>query len=350
MTATPDERSTNPPANRLRWGVLSTARIATNKVIPAIQGSEFSEVVAICSRTLEPALHAASALDHPNMAPVGTAYGTYEELLADPNVDAVYNPLPNHLHVPWTIKALEAGKHVLCEKPIALTADEAQRLADVAAAHPDLVVMEAFMYRFHPQWVRAKELVDSGELGDLRGIQSWFSYFTDDPANIRHNAQMGGGALFDVGCYPVSHARWLFDGQPQRVVAAFDIDAEFGVDRLVSAILEFEGGRCDFTASMQTHPYQRANLVFERGRYELEIPFNAPANQTTKAWLSTASGNEEVLFDPCDQYTLQADAFARAVADKSGAPTPLTDAIENMTVLDALVESAQTKRWVELAP
>ncbi len=330
----------------LRWGVLSTARIGTNKVIPAIQGCESGDVVALSSRSLDAAIAAASAVDHPNMEPVPTGYGSYDELLADPNIDAVYNPLPNHLHVPWTIKAIEAGKHVLCEKPIALNASEARELVTAAEAHPHLVVMEAFMYRFHPQWLKAKELVRSGQLGPLRGIQAWFSYFTDDPANIRHRAEWGGGALFDIGCYPVSLARWLFGGQPNRVLAAFDIDAEFGVDRLVSALLEFDEGRADFTASMQTHPYQRVNLVFERGRYEIEIPFNAPANEVTRAWLSTSDGTEEFQFAPCDQYGLQADAFAYAVATGGDAPTPLSDAVDNMAVLDALIESAHSNGWV----
>lgn len=330
----------------LRWGVLSTARIATNKVIPAIQNSTSSDVVALCSRTLGAALRAASAVDHPNMEPVGKAYGSYEELLADPDIDAIYNPLPNHLHVPWTIKALEAGKHVLCEKPIALNADEARELAAAAEAHPDQVVMEAFMYRFHPQWIRAKELTDAGELGPLLGIQAWFSYFTDDSANIRHVAEWGGGALFDIGCYPVSVARWLFGGEPNRVVSAYDLDATFGVDRLTSAILEFDSGRADFTCSMRSHPFQRVNLVFEKGRYEIEIPFNAPANQQTTAWLSTSSGTEQLQFPACDQYSLQVDAFAAAVADNADAPTPLRDAIGNMAVLDALVESGTTNSWV----
>ncbi len=332
----------------LRWGVLSTARIATNKVIPAIQASETGVVIALASRDLATAERAASAADHPNMSPVGRAHGSYEELLADPEVDAIYNPLPNHLHVPWTIKALEAGKHVLCEKPISLDVNEAQRLIDATADYPDLVVMEAFMYRFHPQWIRAKELVDSGELGPLRGHQTWFSYFTDDPANIRHRAEWGGGALFDIGCYPVSSARWLFGQQPQRVVGAYDLDQRFGVDRSVSAILEFETGRADFTCSMQAHPFQRVNLVFERGRYEIEIPMNAPANQVTRAWLSTSAGTEELEFAPCDQYTLQADAFADAVFTGGEAPTSLSDALDNMAVLDALVASVRTKGWVSL--
>lgn len=343
----PNEQDPNKQVLPLRWGVLSTARIATNKVIPAIQGSERGEVVALSSRSLEVALRAASAVDHPNMEPVPIAYGSYEELLADPNIDAIYNPLPNHLHVPWTIRALEAGKHVLCEKPLSLNADEARELVAAAEAHPSLMVMEAFMYRFHPQWIKAKELVESGEFGTLRGIQAWFSYFTDDPANIRHRAEWGGGALFDIGCYPVSLSRWLFDAQPNRVLGAFDIDAEFGVDRLISAILEFDHGRADFTASMQTHPYQRVNLVFEHGRYEIEIPFNAPANEVTTAWLSTAGGTQQLQFDACDQYGLQADAFAKAIASGRPAPTPLSDAVDNMAVLDALVVSAQSNGWTE---
>ncbi len=327
-------------AATLRWGVLSTARIATNKVIPAINGSGRGEVLAMSSRTLAAAQHAAEA------AGVERAYGTYEALLADPDIDAIYNPLPNHLHVPWTIKALEAGKHVLCEKPVALNATEARHLVAAAANYPDLVVMEAFMYRFHPQWVRAKALADSGALGGLRSTQTHFSYFTEDPANIRHNPEWGGGALFDIGCYPVSQARWLFGDEPAHVVAMSDIDARFGVDRLTSGMLRFEHGHATFTCSMQLQPYQRTVLHFESGRFEIEIPVNAPAGQPTRAWLSTANGTVEETFAACDQYALQADGFAEAVARGIEAPTPLVDAVANMEALDALVESAATQSWV----
>ncbi|MEE9416956.1 MAG: Gfo/Idh/MocA family oxidoreductase, partial [Acidimicrobiales bacterium] len=246
----------------LRWGVISTARIATNKVIPAIQRSEFGRVVAIASRSQEAASAAGAELG------IDDCYGSYEALLGDPNIDAIYNPLPNHLHVPWTLKALEAGKHVLCEKPLALSAGQARSFVKAAADYPDLLVSEAFMYRFHPQWLRAKELVDGAELGQLRSIQTWFSYYTDDPDNIRHVAEWGGGGLMDIGCYPVSQARWLFACEPVRVTAVAEIDDRFGVDRLTSALLAFPGGQVTFTCSTQLQPHQWTQLVCEKGRYE----------------------------------------------------------------------------------
>lgn len=330
-------------SRKLRWGVISTARIATNKVIPAIQRSERGRVVAIASRSLETATVAGAELE------IERCYGSYEELLADPEVDAIYNPLPNHLHVPWTLEALEAGKHVLCEKPLALSAGEARSFLAAAAGFGDLLASEAFMYKFHPQWLRAKAIVDGGSLGALRSTQTWFSYFTDDPNNIRHVADWGGGGLMDIGCYPVSQARWLFGCEPTRVTALTEIDERFGVDRLTSALLAFPQGQSTFTCSTQLQPHQRVQLVFEEGRYEIEIPMNAPSDRPTKAWLHLSGGSEELTFETCDQYGLQADAFAEAVFAGGPAPVPLSDAVANMAVLDALAASARDEQWKAVA-
>jgi predicted dehydrogenase len=323
----------------VRWGVLSTAQIGTEKVIPAMQHGTYCEVTAIASRSAEAARATAQRLGIPKV------YGSYEELLADPEIDAVYIPLPNHLHVPWSITALEAGKHVLCEKPIALTAAEAQRLADAAKQHPHLKVMEAFMYRYHPQWQRARQLVRSQAIGTLRTIQTFFSYYLDDPDNIRNRADMGGGALYDIGCYAVSLARFLFGAEPQRVCSAIEYDPRFQTDRLTSGMLDFGNGTATFTCGTQLAPYQRVNIVGDQGRIEIEIPFNAPNDQPCRMWLRRASETEEITLDVCDQYTLQGDAFARAVLEGSPAPTPIEDAVANMQVLDALRESAKTGAW-----
>lgn len=330
----------DPP---LRWGILSTAAIAANHVVPALHASPNHAVVAVGSRDHRRAGDWAAA----NGIPM--AHGSYEALLADPNVEAIYNPLPNHLHVDWSTAALQAGKHVLWEKPLGLNAAEAQRLVDTAAAHPDLVTMEAFMYRFHPQWIAAREFVEAGRIGELRTIQTFFSYFNDDPANVRHNPDWGGGALLDIGCYPISQARWLFGAEPDRVHALIERDPDFGTDRLTTATLDFSAGRsATFTVSTQLHGYQRAQIVGTKGRIEIDIPVNSPKDRPTAVTLFAAAGAERFEFGPVDQYGCQADAFGAAARGDRTAPTPLSDATANMAVIDALLASAENSNWSSL--
>jgi len=329
--------------NKVRWGVLSTANIGMNKVLPAMQRGQLCEIAAIASRDEGKARAAAARLSIPK------AYGTYEALLADPEIDAIYNPLPNHLHVPWSIKAIEAGKHVLCEKPIGLSAAEAQGLVAVAARHPTLKVMEAFMYRFHPQWQRAKEIVASGGIGEVKTINSFFSYHNDDAANIRNQAEIGGGGLMDIGCYNISLSRFIFDAEPTRALGIIEYDPQFGTDRLTSGILDFGRGTATFTCSTQLSPHQRANIYGAEGRVEVEIPVNAPPDVPCRIWHQRGQTIEEIVFDPTDQYMLQGDRFAAAVLDDTPVPTPLTDAVANMRVIDALVASARADAWITLA-
>src|SRR3984893_7752065 len=264
--------------SKVRWGILSTAHIGTATVIPAMQQGAYCEVTAIASRDLAKAQAEAKQLGIP------TAYGSYEELLADPNIDAIYNPLPNHLHVPWSIKALEAGKHVLCEKPIAPTVAEAQKLVVAAKQRPQLKVMEAFMYRFHPQWQRARQLVRDGKIGVLRTVQSFFSYYNDDPHNIRNIAETGGGGMLAVGCYNISLSRFIFGTEPRRVSGIVEYDPQLKTDRIASGILDFGQGTSTFTCSTQLTSYQRVNIFGTEGRIEIEIPFNAPTNRPCKIW------------------------------------------------------------------
>ena len=327
---------------KVRWGQLSTANIGLKKVLPGMMRSEHCEIVAIASRELDRAREAASHLSIPK------AYGSYEELLADPEIDAVYNPLPNHLHVPWTIKALEAGKHVLCEKPIALTAAEAETLVEAARKRPHLKVMEAFMYRHHPQWQRAKQLVKEGAIGALRTIQSFFSYHLVDPKNVRNRADIGGGGLLDIGCYNVSLSRFLFDGEPRRVVSILDRDPEMKIDRLVSGMMDFGSGTSTFTCATQLSGHQRVNVVGTEGRIEIEIPFNAPPDRPCKLWRTHAGSTEELTLPATDQYGLQGDLMALAILNDTPVPTPLEDAVANMRVIDALFESARRDEWVTL--
>ena len=325
---------------KVRWGVLSTADIGTGQVIPAMQQGTYCEMAAIASRSLEKAQAVAAQLGIPK------AYGSYEELLADPEIDAIYNPLPNHLHVPWSIKALQADKHVLCEKPIALTSAEAQTLLDVARQYPHLKVMEAFMYRFHPQWQRARQLVRDGGIGELRTIQSFFSYYLDDPNNIRNRHDAGGGAMLDIGCYTVSLARFIFGAEPNHVFGTVEYDPQLQIDRLASAVLDFGRGTSTFTCATQLVPYQRVNIFGTTGRVEIEIPFNAPANQPCKIRYQHGDETEEIQVEACNQYTLQGDAFSQAILNHTEVPTPIEDAVANMKVIEAVFQSAQTGTWV----
>ena len=325
-------------AKKIRWGVLGVAKIATVKVIPAMQQGTLSEVTAIASRELGKAQAAAQALGIPK------AYGSYEELLADPDIDAIYNPLPNHLHVPWTIRAAQAGKHVLCEKPVALTAVEATELIAVRDAC-NVKMGEAFMVHTHPQWLRALEILHSGEIGSLRAINFVFSYNNRDPRNIRNRADIGGGALMDIGCYAVHFARWLFHAEPRRVNCLIDRDPEFGTDRLVSATLDYPAGQAVFLCSTQMNPYQRLLVVGEEGIIEVEIPVNAPPDQETRLVIRTGLNSRTETIPVCDQYMLQGDAFSRAILEDGEVPVSIEDAVRNMAVIDALFRSGESGQW-----
>ena len=328
--------------SKIRWGVISTAKIGTEKVLPAMQKAEFCEISAIASRNIESAQATAKELGIPK------AYGSYEELLSDPDIDAVYNPLPNHLHVSWSIKALEAGKHVLCEKPIGLSSDEGQELVEAGKRHPHLKLMEAFMYRHHPQWQRARQIVREGGIGKLCTIQSAFSYFNDDGDNIRNMADIGGGGMMDIGCYPISLSRFIFDAEPVRAFGIAELDPNFKTDRLASAILDFGCGTSTFTCSTQMVPYQRVNIFGETGRVEIEIPFNAPPDRPCKLWHQRGTEIEEITFDTCNQYGIQGDLFSQAILNDTPVPTPIEDAVGNMKVIEAVFRSADSGTWSEV--
>jgi predicted dehydrogenase len=334
---------TSVTTDKVRWGVLGTARIATVHVVPAMQRAEHAEVTAIASRRLERAEAAARSLDVPR------AYGSYEELLADPAVDAVYIPLPNDLHVAWSLRALEAGKHVLCEKPIGLSTSEAKTLLDGSRRFPGLKIMEAFMYRFHPQWQRAREMVAAGAVGELRTIQSFFSYSNTDPSNIRNQPEHGGGGLMDIGCYNISYSRFMFGQEPVRVLGIVENDPVFKTDRLVSGVLDFgSAGTASFTCSTQLVAYQRVNIFGTGGRIEIEIPVNAPSDRPCRIWYEHNSLTDEIVFETCNQYTLQGEAFSLAVIGDKPVPTPLEDAVANMRIIEAVVRSARDGGWVEI--
>jgi predicted dehydrogenase len=330
-------------ATKLRWGMLSTANIGIKKVLPAMQLGRFTSVDAIASRDLARAQKAASALGIPK------AYGSYEELLADPEIDAIYNPLPNQMHVPWTIKAAEAGKHVLCEKPISLTVAEAKTLLAVRA-RTGVKIGEAFMIRSYTQWLRVGELLRSGRIGQLRSVFGFFSYFNNDPVNIRNHIESGGGALLDIGCYCIQAARYGFGAEPERVIGLIDRDPKMKIDRLTSALLDFEAGQAIFTCSTQLVPHQKVQFFGTTGRIEIEIPFNAPKERPTRIFIDETgellgSGIKVEEFPIADQYTMQGDAFSRAVLEGGEVPVPLEEAIANMAVIEAIFQSAETGQW-----
>jgi predicted dehydrogenase len=331
---------------KIRWGVLGVARIATVRVIPAMQHGELTEVAAIASRDASKAEAAARQLGIPK------SYGSYEELLADPEIDAIYNPLPNHLHVPWSIRAAEAGKHVLCEKPIGMNAGEAAEL--VAARDRTGVVMgEAFMINSHPQWARAAEFVRSGKIGKLKAVYGSFGYYRMEAENIRNVPAYGGGGLMDVGCYPIHVSRMVFGEEPRRVAATLARDANFGTDVLTSAILDFPSGHCVFTCSTQIVLNQSLHLLGTMGRIEFEIPYNAVPGGPSRIRIDsgvdvTGTGVTVEELPPCDQYTLQGDDFSRAILEGGKPPVPLEDSLRNMQVIDAVFRAAESGKWEEV--
>ena len=276
-------------------------------------------------------------------------HGSYEEWLADLQIEAIYNPLPNQLHVPWSIKAAQAGKHVLCEKPLSMTVAEAKTLLPVQQ-RSGVIIGEAFMVRTHPQWLRARELVASGRIGSLRSIQGFFSYFNTDPKNIRNIPECGGGGLMDIGCYPINTSLFLFGEEPLRVSALLEKDPKLQVDRLTSALMEFPSGHATFTCSTQLVPYQRMQLLGTKGRIEIEVPFNAPndrpaASSSTTVVTCWAGASPSRAFPTCDQYTIQGDVFSRVVREGRPVPVPLADGIKNMAVIEAIFRSAESGAW-----
>jgi predicted dehydrogenase len=328
-------------SKKLRWGVLGVAKIATTKVIPAMPRGRSSEVVAIASRDSGRAAEAAALLGIPK------SFGSYEALLADPDVDAVYIPLPNHLHVPWSTRAAEAGKHVLCEKPIGLSSGEVRRLI-AARDRTGVVIQEAFMVRSHPQWIAARDLVREGRIGEPRSMLGHFSYYNDNPANIRNVPEFGGGALMDIGCYLITTSRFIFEREPLRVAGAVDIDPVLGVDRTASVMLDFDGPQFAGTCSMQMAPYQRIQIFGAAGRIDIEIPFNAPPDRACRVLLDATgpgAATEIIEIAVCDQYTLQADRFAGAVLNGERVSSPLEDSLHNMLCIEAVLRSARSGRW-----
>lgn len=330
---------------QINWGILSTAQIGLEKVIPAIQKSKSSNVLGIASRSAARSARAANDLG------IQKSYASYEALIADPDIDAIYNPLPNHMHVDWTLAATRTGKHVLCEKPVGLNARDAERLRECPK---NVLVAEAFMVRYHPQWLRVREMVRSGELGEVRAIQAAFSYFNNDGKNIRNSPEAGGGAIMDIGCYPITAGRFLFEDEPLRVVALIDRDPKFKTDRMASVVADFGRGRqLSFIVSTQLCPYQTLNVFGTKARAEIMIPYNAPADEETALIVDRGESLDGSLagcemLPACDQYTEQAEKFAQAVLGRTALPYGIEDSIASMRVLDAVFASEEQHKWVNV--
>jgi len=330
-------------SRKVKWGILGVGSLVRRRVMPALLQCKHSEVTAIASRSLEKAQAFASETKIPK------AYGSYEELLADPEIEAVYNPLPNHLHVPWSIEAARKRKHVLCEKPLSLTVAEARKLLEARDEY-NVKIAEAFMVRTHPQWVRTEELVRQGKIGKLRSSVGYFSYYSVDPANARNVLEFGGGGLYDIGCYPIKTTRFVFGEEPVRVIGCVERDPSFKTDRLTSAILEYPSGQAIFTCSTQNLYYQRMQFLGTKGRIDVEIPFNAPTDRPTRIFVDDGTdmfgtGLTTESFPVCNQFTIQSDLFSIAVRENKEVVNPLEDAILNMAVIEAIFRSAETGKW-----
>ena len=328
---------------KVRWGILGVASIAVRRVIPAMQAGAWCEVAAIASRDPRKAEEAARTLG------IARAYGSYDELLAAPDIDAVYIPLPNHLHVPWSIRAAEAGKHVLCEKPVAITAAEVRRLIE-ARDRTGMKIGEGFMVRTHPRWLRVRELVRSGRIGELRLIHAWCGYFNRNPQDVRNSLEYAGGALLDIGCYPVTLSRFVFGEEPVRASGVIDRDPDMRTDRLTSATLEFPSGRCVFTCSTQLAYNQRMNFFGTKGRIEIDRPINPFTDQPSTILIDdnpadpAGSGISAESVPVCNQFTIQGDLFSRAIREAGEVPVPLEDSLKNMAVIDAIFRAAESGR------
>ena len=323
-------------AQKIRWGVLGVSKFAVEKIIPAMKGCHEAEITAIASRDGAKARAAAAEVG------LAKAFGSYEEMLADPEIDVVYNPLPNHLHVPLSVRAAEAGKHVLCEKPLALDAAECAALL-AARDRCGVVIGEAFMVAVHPQWLRAREILRSGEIGGPVAMQTAFSYFNRDAANIRNVASYGGGALMDIGCYAVFTARFVLDEEPETAQALMRVDPEFKVDVLCSGCCGFLQ-RTGFTCGTQQIPFQRTQIFGEKGRIEIEIPFNAPPDRPARIFVEAGGTLRTEELPVCNQYTIQGDLFSMAVRAGAAPPVTLESSLSNMQVIDALFRAAETGR------
>ncbi|SMO60694.1 Predicted dehydrogenase [Saccharicrinis carchari] len=327
--------------NRLKIGVLSVSNHLLKRIVLPLKNTKYCKIYGIASRNPKKAEAFAQKFD------IEKVYADYQELIEDPIIDFVYIPLPNHLHLEWVVKAAEAGKHILCEKPIALNAQEAMQCIE-AAQKNKVQLMEAFMYKFHPLWIYAKEVITTNQIGRIMYIHTSFAYHNPAPDNIRNIKEFGGGALMDIGCYAISSSRFLLDAEPQRVMAIHQQHPEFKTDTLGSAIMDYDGRHASYTVSTLSQANQGVDIVGSSGRIRIPVPFNTYVDTPSEIIINTAQGERSVSFAVCDQYGLMFDAFSECLIKKMPLPIEPTDVLNNMKVIDAVFKSAQSQQWERL--
>lgn len=324
----------------LRFGIISTARIGWESVIPAIQDAENCVITAIASRNLANARALADRFSVPH------AFGSYEEMLASDVIDAIYIPLPTSQHVEWTIKSADAGKHVLCEKPIALKADEIDQLI-AARDRNKVVVSEAFMVTYSPVWRKVRSLIREGAIGRLKHVQGAFSYYLRDPNNMRNIPELGGGGLPDIGVYPTISTRFVTGKEPLRVQADTERDPDFGTDIYSSVRADF--GEFELSFYIATQLAARQVMVFhgDQGYIEVKSPFNANRYGAEEIELTNQNHSQSTFFrfQDCRQYRLQAEAFTRAVMGENEEIVTLENSKLNQKVIDAIYRASEKGGW-----
>jgi predicted dehydrogenase len=323
-----------------RWGILSTAKIAREHLLPAMQEAENGVATAIASRDLSRAQDIASRFGIPH------AFGSYEELLASDTVDGVYIPLPTSQHVEWAAKAAEAGKHVLVEKPLALNASEIEPLIEIRD-RKKVVISEAFMVTYHPQWIKVRDLIAQGAIGRLRHVQGAFSYYNVDPGNMRNQVSLGGGALPDIGVYPTVVTRFSTGKEPQRVQATIERDAKFGTDIYSSIRADFGDFELSFYLSTQLAARQTMAFHGDKGFIEVASPFNAGLYDHHRVELHNQNHSEAQIFrfPATNQYRLEVEAFARAASGENQRLFSLEESVLNQKLIDAIFRAGDTDGW-----
>ena len=326
---------------KVRLGILGVSGHFIKRVLLPLNSVSNIELSGIASRNADKVKKAAKKYNIPQ------AFESYEELLADDSIDLVYIPLPNHLHAEWIKKTADAGKHILCEKPLAMNAKEAEDSIKYAESK-GVKIMEAFMYRFHPQWKHAKNLTSIGEIGKITSIHTFFSYNNPDPKNIRNILEYGGGGLMDIGCYAISVPRFFTESEPSRVVSTIRRDPDFKTDMLTSAILDFDQVQATFTVGTKTYPYQKVEIFGTSGNIIVQIPFNTFPDVPAVISVDTKIGVRHIEFGPADHYGIQFEKMAQAIVDNKPVPTSPIDAVNNMKVIDAVFKSAEEGRWIDV--
>jgi len=327
---------------KLRWGIMGCAKIARKSVIPGIQQSDRGVVAAIASRSEMKARETAAQLGIPKY------YGNYEELLADESIDVVYIPLPNNMHKEWVIRAAEAGKHVLCEKPFAMNAGEAEEMVQ-ACERAGVKLAEAFMYRHHPRYNRIREIVESGEIGFIRGIHGTFTYNNAaDLANFRNSKELGGGAIYDIGVYPISAARYILGTEPEAATVHAMFSEQHGdVDMMASGLLEFPNKiALTFDCAMWADYRNTLEILGSDGRIEIPSAFVAGPDKPSHFNVIAGGVNHRIEARDVNPYSEQADDLAAAILDGKPQKFAANDAIHNMRVVDACLKSARTRTRV----